>query len=262
MLGGSFTGAGDLEFAGATLGEVETTRYRFEGSYMIPISESWMFEIGGEYNLLQTDHSLNASLIPEDLTKIALNLRTFWNIDEKWALSASLSPGFYGDDEVDFSDAFNAPLMLLGQWQKSDSVSVAFGLRVDAFSDMPVLPVLGVNWKINPEWELALGAPRTELRYKWSEQLSLYGGAAFEGESYAVNNPSLVTPLGRPLRDTYVSESEIRALLGLEYQLQSGLKFTVEGGYAFDRKFDYHEQNVELDIDSGAFGALSVSYSF
>jgi Domain of unknown function (DUF6268) len=262
MLGGSMTGAGDVEYSGNALGDLKTTRYNFEASYMIPHNEQWMFEVGLGYNLLQTDQSLDISLIPEDLTKIALNLRAMWRINDKWGVMASISPGFYGDDEVDASDALNAPLMVLGQWQKSEDVSVSLGVRVDMFSEMPVLPVFSVDWKISPEWQLALGAPRTELRYQWSKQLSLYGGAALEGESYAVDNPSLVTPSGKPLSDTYLAETEIRALLGFEYQFDSGVKLSVEGGYAFLREFDYHEEDVKLEVDPGAFGAVSVSYSF
>jgi hypothetical protein len=152
--------------------------------------------------------------------------------------------------------------MVLGMWQKSESLSVAFGFRVDAFSDMPFIPVLGVNWKINSEWELSLGVPRTELRYQLNEHLAIYGGAAMEGNSYAVNNPSLVTPSGEPLGDTYVSESEFRALMGVEYKFDSGVKLNVEGGYGFGREFDYHDEDVKLEIDPGAFGAVSVSFAF
>lgn len=262
MLGGSMTGVGDVEYSGDTLGEVETTRFEAEASYSIPFNEEWTFEIGGVYERLDTDLTRDISLIPEDLSAISLNLSAMWRINDKWAVNARISPGFYGDDEVDFSDALNAPLMVLGLWQKSENLSVALGLRVDAFSDMPFLPVLGVKWKINPEWELSLGVPRTEARYQWSEQLSLYGGFAMEGNSYAVDNPSLVTPSGSPVGDTYVSESEFRGLLGLEYKFDSGVKLNVEGGYGFGREFDYHDEDVKLEVDPAAFGAVSVSFSF
>lgn len=262
MLGGSMTGAGDVELSGDTLGEVETTRAKVEASYSIPAGEEWSFEIGGTYERLDTDFTRDITLIPEDLTAISLKLAVLWRINDQWALNASVSPGFYGDSEVEFSDGLNAPLMLLALWQKSENLSVAAGLRVDAFSDLPVLPVLGVNWKINPEWELGLGVPRTELRYQRNERLALYGGFAMEGNSYAVDNPSLVTPSGVPVGDTYVSESEFRVLLGVEYTLDSGVKLTVEGGYGFGREFDYHDEDVKLEVDPGAFGAISVSYAF
>lgn len=262
MLGGSYTGAGDLEYAGAAFGEVETTRYRLEASYTIPLNESWMFEVGGEYSYTQMDHSLDAALIPEDLSKIALNLGAVWRFNEKWMFRANLSPGFYGDDNVDFSDAFNAPLMLLGMWQKSESVSISAGLVVDTLSEIPVLPVLGVNWKINPEWELSLGAPRTELRYQHNEHLALFTGLSMQGDTYAVDIPTAVDYLGRPLTDTVVSQNEFRAVLGFDYKFDSGLKLSVEGGYAFQRELDYHERDVKLEADSAPFGGLSVSYSF
>lgn len=262
MLGGSMTGEGDVESSGTLLGEVETTRYKVEATYSVPSEGNWSFEIGGTYEALETDHSHVDSLLPENLTAVSLNLQAMWRISNRWAFIADVEPGFYGDDEVDFSDAFNAPLTLLGRWQKSDDLSVMFGLRVNAFSDSVVLPVLGVAWEINPEWELVLGVPRTELRYQWSEQLSLYGGVALEGSSYAVDDPSVTAPGGAPLRDTYVSESEIRGLIGMEYRFDSGVKLSVEGGYAFEREFDYHDEDVKLEVDPGAFGAVSVSFSF
>lgn len=262
MLGGSMTGAGDMEYHGLALGEVETQRYQFTAEYEIPFGKEWTFQTGLEYERVEVDHDLGETLVPGSLTKTALTLGARWAFAENWAASASISPGFYGDDEVDFSDGFNVPFMLLGHWRASDNLSVAFGLRVNAFSDSTVMPVANVSWEINPQWELTLGVPRTELRYQWSERLSLYGGAAFEGSSYAVDSPNRVSPDGRSLRDTYLSESEIRALVGMGYTFDSGLKLSIEGGYAFDRKFDYHERDVELEVDPGAFAALSVSFSF
>jgi len=262
MLGGSMTGAGDVEYKGGTLGELETNRYKIEAGYSIPLNGEWMFEIGGTYDALEADFTKGISMIPENLTAASVNLRAMWRMDEKLSLSASIAPGFYGDDEVDFSDALNAPLMVLGFWQKSENLSVAFGVRVDAFSDMPVLPVLGVNWKINPEWELSFGVPRTELRYRWDERLSFFGGFAMEGNSYAVDDPALVTSSGKSLGDTHVSESEFRALMGLEYKLNSGVMLNLQGGYGFGREFDYHDEDVKLEADPAAFGAVSVSFAF
>lgn len=256
------TGAGDVELSGDTLGEVETARAKIEASYSIPSEGDWSFEIGGTYERLEVDSTPDLALIPEDLSAISLNLQAMWRLNDKWMVNASVSPGFYGDDEVDFSDALNAPLMVIGMWQKSENVSVAVGLRVDAFSDMPVLPVLGVNWRINPEWELSLGVPRTELKYQWSEQLALYGGFAMEGNSYAVDNPALLTEAGNPVGKTYVSESEFRGLVGLEYKFDSGVKLNIEGGYGFGREFDYHDEDVKLEVDPAAFGAISVSFAF
>ncbi|GAA5121029.1 TonB-dependent receptor [Luteolibacter yonseiensis] len=262
MLGGSVTGSGDAEYSGDKLGEVETARYSVEASHMIPVGEQWMFEAGLGYNLLQTDQSAGAPLVPEDLTKFAVNLRAIWRRDDEWSVLASISPGFYGDDEVDVSDGLNVPLMVLGKWQKTENLSLALGVRVDVFSEMPVLPVFGVEWKINSEWQLALGAPRTELRYQWNEHLSLYGGAALEGESYAVDNPSLVTASGRSMGDTYLSEMEIRAVAGFEYRFDTGVTLNVEGGYSFGREFDYYDKDVKLEVDPAAFGAVSVSFDF
>lgn len=262
MLGGSMTGAGDVELSGDTLGEVETMRAKIEASYSIPSEGDWSFEVGGAYERLEVDSTPDLALMPENLSAISLNLQAMWRLNDKWMVNASISPGFYGDDEVDFSDGLNAPLMLLGMWQKSESVSVAVGLRVDAFSDMPVLPVLGVNWRINPEWELSLGVPRTELKYQWSEQLALYGGFSMEGNSYAVDNPALLTEAGNPVGKTYVSESEFRGLVGLEYKFDSGVKLNLEGGYGFGREFDYHDEDVKLEVDPAAFGAVSVSFAF
>lgn len=262
MLGGSMTGAGDVELSGDTLGEVETTRAKIEASYSIPSEGDWSFEIGGAYERLEVDSTPDLALMPENLSAISLDLQAMWRLNDKWMVNASITPGFYGDDEVDFSDGLNAPLMLLGMWQKSESVSVAVGLRVDAFSDMPVLPVLGVNWRIKPEWELSLGVPRTELKYQWSEQLALYGGFSMEGNSYAVDNPVLLTEAGNPVGKTYVSESEFRGLVGLEYKFDSGVKLNVEGGYGFGREFDYHDEDVKLEVDPAAFGAVSISFAF
>ena len=264
MLGGSMTGTGDLEYRGNGSGEVETFRYQIEGSYEIPLNDRWIFEVGGEYERMEADHDMQNSPVPENLSKIALTLGAYRKIDDHWGISAALAPGLYGDDEVDSSDALNVPFRLMGHWNKSEDLSVIFGFRVDTFSDSELMPILMVNWEISPQWELIAGVPRTVVTYQWNDNLNLYGGVDFAvGGSYAVDDENVVSPRrGRSLRDTYVTESEIRAMIGVDYRLDSGVRLKFEAGYAFDRSFDYHERDVELEMDSASFAGLSVSYAF
>lgn len=260
---GGYTSGGDLEHRDAnTGGEVETTHFRWNGTYEQPVGEAWSFQIGADYDYLKLDYDGPASLLPDSLTGVALELGARWRFSDTWAFGASIAPGLYGDDEVDSSDAFTVPAMFTATWIYSDRLSVTLGLRVNPFSDSEIMPVAQVRWDINPEWTLVLGMPRTEARYRVNKRLTVFGGVGMLGGSYAVDDPSTVAPLGKSLRDTKVSVSEFRGVIGIDYAFTPDTKLSLEGGYAFSREIDYHERGVKYEADAAPTLGLSLNISF
>lgn len=263
ILEGSLTSGGDLERADAnTGGEVETTYFHLNGTYDQPVGEAWSYQIGVDYDYLKLDYDGPASLLPDTLTGVALELGARWRFSDAWVFGARITPGFYGDDEVDSGDAFNVPAMFTATWIQSDRLSATLGLRVNPFSDSEIMPVAQVRWDINPEWTVVVGMPRTEARYRVNERLTVFGGVGVLGGSYAVDDPSIVAPPGKSLRDTKVSVSEFRGLVGIDYEFTPNTKLSLEGGYAFSREIDYHERGVEYEADSAATLGLSLSISY
>jgi hypothetical protein len=77
-----------------------------------------------------------------------------------------------------------------------------------------------------------------------------------------VDDPAVIAPEGKNLRDTKLEVREYRALVGARHDFGGGVYLRVEGGYAFGRKFDYYDRDVEVKADSALYGALSLGVSF
>lgn len=259
---GSFVGAGELELNGVKSGEVKTRSFNWKASYEHPFGEALSFTLGAGYEHFSVDYNRIGSPIPETLTAAFMELGVQWKYGDRWVFSASLEPGLYGDDEVDSSDAFTVPALLLATWIKDKNLMVSFGAKVSPFSDNVVMPVAAIRWAYNDDWTFVFGVPRTEARYRFNERLTFFGGAGFAGGTYAVDDPAVVGPPGRSLRNTKLSISEIRGLVGVDYDFTPRLNLSLEGGYTFIREFDYHERDVEYEADAAASASLSLRFSF
>lgn len=257
-----FTAAGDTKFGGVKTGDVEATRYRFIGGVDVPVSDAWSMEVGVLFDRLDLDSS--SSLIPlsDRLDAIAAVIGVSWKINDAWSAKVDLSPGFYGDAEVDAGDAFTVPAVVAAQWRFRPDLSFTFGVSVQPFADTTVMPLLGVRWAIDERWTLTAGVPRTEITYALNGRTRVFGGISMQGGAYAVDDPSVTAPAGKNLRDTKIEVSEIRGVFGLRRELGRGIVLGLEAGYAFERTFDYYDRGLEVEADGAVFGAISISGAF
>ncbi len=207
--------------------------------------------------------SLSSKLpVPEKLRGAALDLSGTMTLDAGWMVSLTVSPGFYSAGSSLGSDGFNVPGLLLGTRRISPTLSIAVGLRFDGFSDNSLLPVAGLRWQPTPEWLVSVGAPRTEAVYTLREGLKVFGGASLQGGGFAVDDRRLVSSGKISLRDTYVDYQEIRAGLGVRWDLNETLALEIEGGWIVDQRFDYYERSLEVTAGGTAFGHIALSTRF
>jgi Domain of unknown function (DUF6268) len=262
--GWSFSSQEDLSRGAARAGEVSVHRFDFSLSSRARLSESTSFAYGLAYATNRLDAS--AAILPDELSELSLNLGLIHRHSESLTLAAYARPGFYGDFDDLNGDAFNAPLLLTAGWSPSRELTWLFGLNVNAFSDNPVLPILGVRWQFATDWLFNVGFPRSGLTYKASEKLNLAAGVSFQGGSFRVGRDPRATPLSLPvapgLADTYLDYREVRAGLNLEYDLSETLKLTADVGAVTDRKFDWFDRDYRLDGDTGAYFSLALKGSF
>lgn len=262
--GWSYSSREDLTRSGARAGGVSVNRFDFSLSGRAKLTETTSFGYGLAYATNRLDASAN--ILPDELTELSINLGLMHRYSDTWNLAAYLRPGFYGDfDNLD-GDSFNAPLLLTAAYAPSRDLVWLFGLNVNAFSDNPVLPILGVRWQFAPDWNFNLGFPRSGFTYQLSESLSLSAGVAFQGGSFRVGRDPRATPLSLPaatsLANTYLDYREIRAGLALDYKLSENLKFAFDLGAVTDRKFDWFHRDYRLDGDTGTYFGLSLRGSF
>jgi hypothetical protein len=259
--GYSYSGASDLE-RGAPLGEVEVHHTDASVSGRVPLNDATSLIYGAalSVNQLQADAGLP---LPDRLGELSLNFGLTRRFSPRLNVSAYVRPGFYSDLEDFSSDAFNAPVLVMGSYATSADLVWIAGVSANFFSDRVVMPLAGVRWKFAPAWTFTLGFPRVGFTWEVDKQLSLRAGLSIQGGSYRVTeNLGVPAPGVSRLANTYVQYREIRFGVGADYKLSAHVSLTLETGVMTDRRFEFFDRDYTLNGSSAPYVTVGVSGRF
>lgn len=255
---GSVTDQGDTDYAGLSNGAVETATARASARFRDRITDTLRYTLGLNFAHVAIDTTASVPL-PEKLQAEFAELGVAWSFADNWTLMASAQPGLYGDGEASSSDAFDAPALLIAQWQSGGAWTIGAGVRYSSLARNSVIPLAYFHWRPNDQWAVAFGAPRTEVAYQFDRDTSFFAGGSFEGGAFAIDDPAITPPAGYPsLRETKLDYREIRVGVGVRQQLSPTIRFQFEGGAAVDRRFEYFDRALKIEADPAAFFALSL----
>ncbi len=125
-----------------------------------------------------------------------------------------------------------------------------------------VLPILGIAWR-NPGavgFSAMIGIPLTSVTYRFSEQLAVQAGAAFDSETFRLADDSPVSAGG------YLETENIGGEIALLFNLNSKTRMRLGTGGFLDRSLTFYDSDgnngEEYDVDPGAFARVSLSFAF
>lgn len=257
----SFSSEEEIARGATLLGELAVQHFAVSASGRTPLSAETNLLYGAAYSV----HVLDASTalpLPDRLAELSLNVGVRHQLNPQWTVSVFLRPGFYSDFEDLDGKSFNVPLLALASYGQSRDLIWSFGLSANAFNERAVMPVVGVNWRINPAWSFSVGFPRSGFAWRATEKLTARAGVGFQGGNFRITQNLGPAPGGARLANTYVDFREVRAGVGLDYEFSDAVTLTLDLGAVTDRKFDYFDKDYRLDGDSGLYGALGVKASF
>jgi hypothetical protein len=167
-------------------------------------------------------------------------------------------PGFYDTSFAHLDgDSFNIPFVLGGTYIHSPEVQLVFGVGVNVQGQFPVLPGGGVRWKLSPNWVLNAVLPAPRLEYLVNRDFTLFAGADIKANTFRMDDRFGDSHGDTGLNNAWLSYEEVRIGAGAEWKINSSLTFTIEGGYAPYRQFDYFRTEVRYHNESGApYGAI------
>lgn len=243
---------------GAPVGEVAVHAFEASAEGRRRLSETDTLIYALTYTATILDQTTGTPL-PDQLNDLGVRLGLSHRFTSEWSASVSATPGLYGDFEDVDGKTFNVPVLALATYRQSPELVWAFGARVNAYSDYPVLPIAGVRWQFAPGWSFDVGVPRTGVSWQVMEDLTLRGSLTFQGGTYRITeNLGVPANSTRRLANTFLDYREFRVGLGAELALgeRSSLGFDV--GAMLDRTFDYFDRDYELDGDAGVFAVISL----
>jgi len=249
----TYSSKADLTHGGSKVGEVAVhhAEVSLSGRHALTTGLQLAYGLGYDTNLVVASDSVP---LPDQLSAFSLNLGLIRPLNTEWTAALFARPGFYSDFEHLGSRSLNVPVLITSNYTPRRQLTWTFALSLNPFARNPVLPVPGVRWQFAPDWELALGFPRTGITWQAGDALSLRADASFQGGSYRVTHAPVAAPA---LAGSLLDYREIRAGAGLDFKLANATMLSLDAGVVTARRFDYHERKYRLNGDSAAYLKLS-----
>jgi len=194
-----------------------------------------------------------------------------WNASEKWIVDITLLNRWNGDFAPLRSKDYQLGILSSFGYKKSETFTLKFGLYANRELSGPLLvPLVGVNWKINDKWQVYGMLPiEANAFYRASTHWAF--GASFRGQvaTYALNSGTNYVQRGKNelglfgafyLTPTLVLEAKAGYLIGSNYkEYLSGDE--VDWALSLVR---FGDDRVPLNTENGDgfFGKISFLYRF
>jgi len=260
MLDTSYTVAGKAKFLGTKSGDSSAFNASLNLFAPLPLNEKWVVPLGlGSQNIFL--NSVSGVPVDDAIHTLSFNTGLGYRLNDDWMIMGMFNPTLYkfsdvGGNDIGFSGGVNA------LWQYSPSLKFMFGIMVAPDSDVPVLPMVGVDWQIDKAWELRLMFPQPRLIYKTDDHWSYYGGLNLVGATFR-SSDTLGTSIGRPeYNNALATYRDIRLGAGVDYNLSKSLKVEAEIGYSVSRQIDYTKVDETVTFDPAPYVRLGVNFSF
>jgi hypothetical protein len=184
--------------------------------------------------------------LPGALQSYSLVLGADLQLGDAWLARIELRPGFYGDSDVFRFGAFNVPIVVGASYFASADLQFVLGVSLDFNRKYPVLPGVGVRWRMGRSWVLDAILPTPRIEYSLNTSVTLYAGADFRGDSYRVSRDFGRTHDSTRLDDAVGDYTQIRVGTGFTWNVNQSVSFQMEAGFVPVQDLDYHRADLRM----------------
>jgi hypothetical protein len=249
----------DLVHGGMSFGKQDSFQSKFEYYHLFRIKDAIYLRLGLEYN--RFDFGRTIAPVPVHLQSMAAVIGIDYMHGNDLGAFIWVKPGFYTEEHIGMP-SFNAPITLGRAFTlQPDHLYVFVGLNADFLrGDYPVLPLAGVVWRPNEQWEVKALVPEPRITYTPNEQFEVWVGGELAGGSYRTDRDSTILP--RKLDGAEVDYFEYRAGAGFVYSPTRNFSFDLGGGYAIQRQFAFTRADYYFRSDPAPYLRLEFTASF
>ena len=248
-------GVGDISEISSSAGIVVSTQFR----------DRSLLRLGVQWQRYSFDPDASAP-IPDSIQGLNLVVGADLQVSPALLLRIEALPGLYGSgslQNVSFKD-FNVPFEIGGSYFVSTDLILIGGVLVDVNGDFPVYPAIGLHWKIGNKWVIEGIAPRPQLQYLLSDNVTLFAGADLREATFRMDEHFGQSRGIRKLDNAILEYWEVRASAGLTWKISKNISFDIEGGCVPYRRFYYpRADNFKvLSEDVVPFARIGLSAKF
>lgn len=256
----SYTARGKAEFLGTKSGDSDAFNTRLNVFVPVPLSERWIVPVGlGTENLFLD--SVGGVPVPDEIHTLSFNTGLGHRLNDDWMIMGMLGATLYKFSDIEGND-IGVSGGINAMWRYSPSVMLRFGLMAFPDSDIPVLPMVGVDWQINEEFNLRLLFPQPRLTWQPNERWRFYAGMNMVGSTFRASE-SLGNSIGlSQYNDALGTYRDIRLGGGIGYQLNQRFSIEAEAGYSVSRQIDYTRIDEKVEFDPAPYFRLGLRLGF
>jgi hypothetical protein len=257
----TYTAPGDLKGDGWDGGEVDMLALRANYTRRFELNRAWSASAGLGWDGTWFDVPAGAPL-PENLNAVALRAGVQWRPSSKWTVFLEARPGVYSDfEDVGWEDV-NVPVVVGAGYVVNTNLTVVLGMGVNWWSRLATIGGPGVIWQIAEDWRLNAVLPRPTIEWGAGEDWTLFAGGEIRGASWRLGEEFGREHGDADLDGDILGYREIRLGGGFRRAIGSGLRLTVEGGWAVDREFEFKDRERELDAGGAPYVQAGIAGSF
>jgi hypothetical protein len=260
---GAFIGRGSVDLGNKTVGIFKEVTSSASFVLSDQISNPFILRLGIDWDRFAFNTSSRLTPLPASVDALDAVIGGDIQLTSALLVRIEAHPGIYGSFNEVTGREFNIPIRIGASYFKSDSLIYIVGLSIDVNSDWPVIPAVGVYWKVSDHWVINGVAPRPQLQYILSDNLTLFAGADLQTETFRVDN-ELGTSRGIPkLNHAILDFWEIRGGAGITWAITGKIKLDLEAGAVPYRQFDFNRADFNMSSSSWSpYIRLGFSASF
>jgi len=247
---GAFIGRGSVDLGSKTVGIFKEVTSSASFVLSDQISNPFILRLGIDWDRFAFNTSNRLTPLPASVDALDAVIGGDIQLTSALLVRVEAHPGIYGSfSEVTGRD-FNIPIRIGASYFKSDNLIYIAGLSIDVNSDWPVIPAVGIYWKVSDRWVINGVAPRPQLQYILSNNLTLFAGADLQTETFRVDN-QFGTSRGIPkLNHAILDFWEIRGGAGITWAITGKIKLDLEAGAVPYRQFDFDRADFNMSSSS------------
>ena len=257
---GAYIGSGSISRGLKSIGDYSEISNSLNFVVSDQIKDSLILRLGIDWSRYAFDSQNPSAPIPDVLNAVDLQIGADVQLSSALLMRMEIHPGFYGTfDNIGFRD-INIPFVAGLSYFVSADFIVTLGVSVDLNSQIPVIPAVGVHWKLSDRWTIDGVAPRPQLQYRLSDKVTLFAGADVRETTFRMNDDFGASHNTPALNSAVLDYWEIRGGGGLTWSVYKSLKLDMEAGFVPYRRFDYFRADVKA-VSSDWFPYVRVGLS-
>jgi Domain of unknown function (DUF6268) len=214
------------------------------------LSNAFILRLGVDWDRFAFDTSNRLTPLPASVDALAAVIGSDIQLTSALLVRIEASPGIYGSfNDVSGRD-FDVPVRIGASYFQSADLIYTAGLSIDVNANWPVIPAVGVYWKVSDKWVINGVAPRPQIRYILSNKATLFAGADLQTDVFRVDD-QFGSSRGIPkLNHALMDFWEVRGGAGFIWNLTDTVKLELEGGTVPYRRFDFYRADFKMTSSS------------